>query len=150
MSLALAPRAGKETAHAGSSAKIEELVQLLNHIPADEKSLVFSQFTSFLDKIAVALESERCVVIYHDLDVLLTPPRIPFICFTGAISEKQRREVVNKFSIPIEPVPQLSNQNPRVMLISLKAVRAPQTAVCCQRAHHNSAGFAGSELDGRK
>ncbi|TEB14595.1 hypothetical protein FA13DRAFT_1602234, partial [Coprinellus micaceus] len=107
MDLAPGPRTSIETAQAyvGSSAKIEELVQLLSHIPHDEKSLVFSQFTSFLDKIAAALESER----------------IPFVRFSGAISEKERRKIVDKFSVPIGPVPRLGSQNPRVMLISLKA-----------------------------
>jgi SWI/SNF-related matrix-associated actin-dependent regulator of chromatin subfamily A3 len=36
---------------AGSSAKIDQLVHLLQLTPASEKSLVFSQFTSFLDKV---------------------------------------------------------------------------------------------------
>lgn len=38
---------------AGSSAKIDQLVHLLKLIPNDSKSLVFSQFTSFLDKVIV-------------------------------------------------------------------------------------------------
>ena len=36
---------------AGSSAKIDQLVHLLKLTPSTEKSLVFSQFTSFLDKV---------------------------------------------------------------------------------------------------
>jgi SWI/SNF-related matrix-associated actin-dependent regulator of chromatin subfamily A3 len=43
---------------AGSSAKIDQLVHLLQLTPATEKSLVFSQFTSFLDKIAETLEEQ--------------------------------------------------------------------------------------------
>jgi len=35
----------------GSSAKIDQLIHLLQLIPGDQKSLVFSQFTSFLDKV---------------------------------------------------------------------------------------------------
>ena len=35
----------------GSSAKIDQLVHLLRLTPSTEKSLVFSQFTSFLDKV---------------------------------------------------------------------------------------------------
>ena len=35
---------------AGSSAKIDQLIHLLQLTPNTEKSLVFSQFTSFLDK----------------------------------------------------------------------------------------------------
>lgn len=37
---------------AGSSAKIDSLVNLLKLTPTTEKSLVFSQFTSFLDKVS--------------------------------------------------------------------------------------------------
>lgn len=37
----------------GSSAKIDQLIHLLKLIPNDSKSLVFSQFTSFLDKVSV-------------------------------------------------------------------------------------------------
>ncbi len=35
----------------GSSAKIDQLIHLLQLTPYTEKSLVFSQFTSFLDKV---------------------------------------------------------------------------------------------------
>ena len=35
----------------GSSAKIDQLIHLLRLTPSTEKSLVFSQFTSFLDKV---------------------------------------------------------------------------------------------------
>jgi SWI/SNF-related matrix-associated actin-dependent regulator of chromatin subfamily A3 len=35
---------------AGSSAKIDQLIHLLRLTPSTDKSLVFSQFTSFLDK----------------------------------------------------------------------------------------------------
>lgn len=44
----------------GSSAKIDQLVQLLQFTPSNEKSLVFSQFTSFLDKIGESLEDKGC------------------------------------------------------------------------------------------
>jgi SWI/SNF-related matrix-associated actin-dependent regulator of chromatin subfamily A3 len=36
---------------AGSSSKIDQLLQLLRLTPENEKSLVFSQFTTFLDKV---------------------------------------------------------------------------------------------------
>jgi SNF2 family DNA or RNA helicase len=39
----------------GPSAKIEQLVHLLSLNPANDKSLVFSQFTSFLDKVRIEL-----------------------------------------------------------------------------------------------
>lgn len=35
----------------GSSAKIDQLIRLVQLTPSDEKSVVFSQFTSFLDKV---------------------------------------------------------------------------------------------------
>jgi SWI/SNF-related matrix-associated actin-dependent regulator of chromatin subfamily A3 len=47
-----------EGIRAGSSAKIDQLVALLRLAPKDEKSLVFSQFTSFLDKVGEQLEAE--------------------------------------------------------------------------------------------
>jgi hypothetical protein len=40
-----------DTLRTGSSAKIDQLIHLLQLIPGDQKSLVFSQFTSFLDKV---------------------------------------------------------------------------------------------------
>jgi SWI/SNF-related matrix-associated actin-dependent regulator of chromatin subfamily A3 len=43
---------------ASSSAKIDQLVHLLKLTPFNEKSLVFSQFTSFIDKIAERFEEE--------------------------------------------------------------------------------------------
>ncbi len=39
----------------GSSAKIDQLVTLLRLTPDNDKSLVFSQFTSFLDKVILTL-----------------------------------------------------------------------------------------------
>ena len=36
----------------GSSSKIDQLMHLLRLTPPDEKSLVFSQFTTFLDKVS--------------------------------------------------------------------------------------------------
>lgn len=41
----------EDSGRKGSSAKIEQLVHLLKLTPSSEKSLVFSQFTSFLDKV---------------------------------------------------------------------------------------------------
>ncbi|KAF8210396.1 SNF2 family N-terminal domain-containing protein [Mycena galopus ATCC 62051] len=69
----------------GSSAKIDQLIQLLDLTPFSEKSLVFSQFTSFLDKIAERLEERG----------------IPFVRFDGRMSAKRRQEVIAQFSIPV-------------------------------------------------
>ena len=41
----------------GSSAKIDQLVTLLRLTPETDKSLVFSQFTSFLDKVSVSIRT---------------------------------------------------------------------------------------------
>jgi hypothetical protein len=46
---------------AGSSAKIDQLVHLLNLTPPTEKSLVFSQFTSFLDKVIFGAGDNYCI-----------------------------------------------------------------------------------------
>jgi hypothetical protein len=45
---------------AGSSAKIDQLVHLLNLTPPTEKCLVFSQFTSFLDKVMFGAGDSDC------------------------------------------------------------------------------------------
>ncbi|KAJ7045638.1 SNF2 family N-terminal domain-containing protein [Mycena alexandri] len=69
----------------GTSAKIDQLIQLLMLTPNTEKSLVFSQFTSFLDKIAERLEERG----------------IAFIRFDGRMSAKRRQETIAQFSIPV-------------------------------------------------
>ncbi|KDN42322.1 hypothetical protein RSAG8_06813, partial [Rhizoctonia solani AG-8 WAC10335] len=69
----------------GSSAKIEQLIWLLKRIPSDEKAVVFSQFTSFLDKIADQLEEHK----------------ITYVEFHGGLSAKRRQEVLQRFSRPL-------------------------------------------------
>ncbi|KAF9565547.1 hypothetical protein CPC08DRAFT_815314 [Agrocybe pediades] len=85
----------------GSSAKIEQLIDLLKLSPMSEKSLVFSQFTSFLDKVAEALDEEG----------------IPYVRFDGKMSAKRRQEAIARFSVPIEEetpvVPDTSSKRPR-------------------------------------
>ncbi|KAI9572249.1 SNF2 family N-terminal domain-containing protein [Boletus coccyginus] len=71
----------------GSSAKIDQLIHLLKLIPHDAKSLVFSQFTSFLNKIGEALEEHG----------------IPYVRFDGQLSARKRQEVLEQFSIPLDP-----------------------------------------------
>ncbi|KAF9222676.1 hypothetical protein BS17DRAFT_708165 [Gyrodon lividus] len=68
----------------GSSAKIDQLIHLLKLIPSDSKSIVFSQFTSFLDK---AFEEHG----------------ISYVRFDGQLSARRRQEVLERFSIPLEP-----------------------------------------------
>jgi len=43
---------GDDDLRNGSSAKIDQLIHLLRLTPSTDKSLVFSQFTSFLDKVS--------------------------------------------------------------------------------------------------
>ncbi|TFK26482.1 hypothetical protein FA15DRAFT_667364 [Coprinopsis marcescibilis] len=89
----------------GSSAKIDQLVQLLRLSPDQDKSIVFSQFTSFLDKIGEELEAEG----------------ISYVRFDGQMSAKRRQEAIAKFSIPITkrapaptpPVAETSSGRPR-------------------------------------
>ncbi|KAL1760634.1 SNF2 family N-terminal domain-containing protein [Schizophyllum commune] len=75
---------------AGSSAKIDQLVKLLQLNPPADKSLVFSQFTSFLDKIAEALDGAGQATI-------------PYVRFDGQMSGKRREEAIRRFSVPIRP-----------------------------------------------
>ncbi|THV02370.1 hypothetical protein K435DRAFT_963104 [Dendrothele bispora CBS 962.96] len=70
----------------GPSAKIEQLINLLHLTPGGEKSLVFSQFTSFLDKIAEALEAEG----------------IPYVRFDGQMSAQKRQAAIARFSVPLQ------------------------------------------------
>ncbi|KAH7915183.1 SNF2 family N-terminal domain-containing protein [Hygrophoropsis aurantiaca] len=70
----------------GSSAKVEQLIHLLQLTPAGEKSLVFSQFTGFLDKIGEALEENG----------------ISYVRFDGSMSAKRRQETLERFSIPLD------------------------------------------------
>ncbi|KAG1766956.1 SNF2 family N-terminal domain-containing protein [Suillus occidentalis] len=65
---------------------IDQLIHLLQLIPSDQKCLVFSQFTSFLDKIGEAFEELG----------------IPYVRFDGQLSAKRRKEVLEQFSIPLE------------------------------------------------
>ncbi|KAJ7647212.1 SNF2 family N-terminal domain-containing protein [Roridomyces roridus] len=70
----------------GSSAKIDQLIQLLQLTPSSEKSLVFSQFTSFLDKIAERLDEAG----------------ISYVRFDGRMSAKRRQDTIAQFSIPLD------------------------------------------------
>ncbi|KAI6135693.1 SNF2 family N-terminal domain-containing protein [Pisolithus croceorrhizus] len=77
---------GHDELRTGSSAKIDQLLHLLELLPSDEKSLVFSQFTSFLDKIAETLSEHE----------------IPYVRFDGQLSARRRQEILERFSIPLE------------------------------------------------
>ncbi|KAI0093185.1 SNF2 family N-terminal domain-containing protein [Irpex rosettiformis] len=76
----------------GSSAKIDQLIYLLRLSPGNEKSLVFSQFTGFLDK------GSSCLNIGETLD----KEGIPYVRFDGQMSAKKRQETIARFSVPIK------------------------------------------------
>jgi len=48
----------KSVAISKPSAKVNELLKYLKIFGPDEKSLIFSQFTSFLDRVAAVLQAE--------------------------------------------------------------------------------------------
>ncbi|WVF71338.1 hypothetical protein IAT40_006141 [Kwoniella sp. CBS 6097] len=85
------------------SAKIDELVKYLQIFPGDEKTLVFSQFTSFLDQVALRLNEDK----------------IAWVRFDGRMNATKRQQVIADFQRPVSPV--AGKKNPRVMLISLKS-----------------------------
>ncbi|KIP02391.1 hypothetical protein PHLGIDRAFT_297330 [Phlebiopsis gigantea 11061_1 CR5-6] len=92
---------------AGSSAKIEQLIHLLKLTPNTEKSLVFSQFTSFMDKIAESLEAAG----------------ISYVRFDGSMSAKRRQETIAQFSVPLE-----DDESPAVMFTQAPPARAAPSA----------------------
>ncbi|ODO09326.1 hypothetical protein I350_02926 [Cryptococcus amylolentus CBS 6273] len=85
------------------SAKIDEVVKYLKLFPHDDKSLVFSQFTSFLDCIGTRFKEEG----------------IKFVRFDGRMPAKERTEVIKKFQETVKGDD--DEDTPRVMLISLKS-----------------------------
>ncbi|KAF9650574.1 hypothetical protein BDM02DRAFT_3164771 [Thelephora ganbajun] len=78
----------------GSSAKIDQLIHLLRLTPSTEKSLVFSQFTSFLDKIGDALDDRG----------------IEYCRFDGKMSAKRRAETIAKFCVPVKDTPLMADE----------------------------------------
>lgn len=118
---------------AGSSAKIDQLVHLLNLTPSTEKSLVFSQFTSFLDKVKFGTGILISKLIMSRLrehwrrrgrSYPLLPKiydsirfhSIPFVRFDGQMSAKRRRDAITKFNVPLEQeqsIPQRANVRER-------------------------------------
>lgn len=74
------------TLRSGSSAKIDQLVHLLKLTPGNEKSLVFSQFTTFLDKIGEAFDQQG----------------ISHVRFDGRMSARRRQETLEAFCVPVE------------------------------------------------
>lgn len=119
--------------HKGSSSKIDQLVHLLRIIPGTEKSLVFSQFTSFLDKVKAfhlsvfkygltiitdwrSARRRRVCDSGQHMPHLTYAFSISYMRFDGQMSAKRRQETIAQFMAPGD------GHNPKVMLLSLKAV----------------------------
>ncbi|KAF1847045.1 uncharacterized protein K460DRAFT_413854 [Cucurbitaria berberidis CBS 394.84] len=93
------------------SAKTQALLTHLKNIRREDKStksVVFSQFTSFLDLIEPAL----------------TRDHIPFLRFDGSISQKQRAIILAEFA---------SSPKPYVLLLSLRAGGVGLNLTCANK-----------------
>jgi DNA repair protein RAD5 len=93
------PRVSLRRVGCNESAKISSLVGHLKQIRKEEpatKSVVFSQFTSFLDLIEPALKRDR----------------IRYLRFDGSMAQKHRADVINDF---------ISKKSGIVLLLSLRA-----------------------------
>ncbi|CAO3585381.1 unnamed protein product [Absidia cylindrospora] len=99
-----------------SSTKIDALLRhLKQYIRDGQRTVVFSQFTGFLDMIQVALK-------LHGIE---------FVRFDGTLSQAQREKVLDKFTNKnIEN----DSQQPMVMLISLRAGGVGLNLTCASRA----------------
>lgn len=92
------------------SAKTQALLTHLKRIRRDDKSaksVVFSQFTSFLDLIEPALNRDH----------------IPFLRFDGTLSQKARAHILQEFT---------SSPKPYVLLLSLRAGGVGLNLTCAQ------------------
>ncbi|KAF2825951.1 hypothetical protein CC86DRAFT_370792 [Ophiobolus disseminans] len=92
------------------SAKTQALLTHLKNIRREHKaakSVVFSQFTSFLDLIEPALIRDH----------------IPFLRFDGTLSQKQRANILTEFT---------SSPKPYILLLSLRAGGVGLNLTCAQ------------------
>lgn len=90
------------------SIKLDFLVQALGDTPADQKTVVFSSFTSFLDLAAIKLQEEGMEHLRID----------------GSMSVKSRVKAMHAFN---------DEDGPKVLLVSL---RAGGTGLNLTRANH--------------
>lgn len=114
----------------GTSSKIDQLQQLLRLTPGNEKSLVFSQFTTFLDKVRSNLAQIAHVLTTYpkrsqtslikkgqiitrlllSLSLIICLYRIPYVRFDGKLSAKRRQETLETFCVPLgEDAPEIAN-----------------------------------------
>jgi len=109
------PRMSLRRIGANSSAKIGALITHLKRLRKEDfklKSVVFSQFTSFLDLIEPALERyvNQTSVVYEIL--IEQRDNIAYLRFDGSMSQKARAAVLNEFRSRTKGV---------VLLLSLRA-----------------------------
>ncbi|PSN66353.1 hypothetical protein BS50DRAFT_526368 [Corynespora cassiicola Philippines] len=105
------PRVSLRRIGLAGSAKTQALLTHLKKIRKEDKhtkSVVFSQFTSFLDLIEPAL----------------TRDHIPFLRFDGTMAQKQRAAVLDEFR---------ESDKPCVLLLSLRAGGVGLNLTCAQR-----------------
>lgn len=91
-----APQLVEEESHITSSVKLDELTREITENTGTHKVLVFSQFTSMLQLIAGAMETEG----------------LPFLYLDGSTKAEHRQQLVTRFQ---------EDESVRVFLISLKA-----------------------------
>jgi DNA repair protein RAD5 len=104
------PRISLRRIGLNGSAKTQALLTHLKNIRREDKtvkSVVFSQFTSFLDLIEPAL----------------TRDHIPFLRFDGTMSQKARAHILTEFS---------ASPKPYVLLLSLRAGGVGLNLTCAQ------------------
>ena len=104
------PRISLRRIGLSGSAKTQALLTQLKNIRREDKkakSVVFSQFTSFLDLIEPAL----------------TRDHIPFLRFDGTMAQKQRAAVLTDFT---------NSNKPYVLLLSLRAGGVGLNLTCAQ------------------
>ncbi|GAA6024936.1 hypothetical protein JCM11491_000961 [Sporobolomyces phaffii] len=90
------------------SAKTIELIRLLKSTPPGVKTLVFSQWTSHLDRIEAALHEEKITTCRFD----------------GSMRQEKREQVIKSFTAPNKDAVaggKADKRSPMVMLLSLKA-----------------------------
>ncbi|GAA5893506.1 uncharacterized protein JCM6883_003541 [Sporobolomyces salmoneus] len=90
------------------SAKTAELIRLLKATAPGVKTLVFSQWTSHLDRIEAALHEEKITTCRFD----------------GSMRQEKREQVIKSFTAPNKEATagsKADKKSPMVMLLSLKA-----------------------------
>jgi SWI/SNF-related matrix-associated actin-dependent regulator of chromatin subfamily A3 len=113
---------------AGSSAKIDQLIHLLRLIPSTDKSLVFSQFTGFLDKACDTISLTKILAgsLNCQIGNALDAEGIEYCRFDGKMSAKKRAETISKFCVPVRDTPTFTEE-PVGMSSRLRHPKQPQS-----------------------